>query len=216
MNPSDCSGFFMVSFLNDSYNINILKYNIMRRSKFSMPEINTGSMADISFLLLIFFLVTAVIPNDQGFNRLLPEECPPGQDCNAIIKEHNLLLVRLNEAGEIMVNEAVISLEELKDITIEFIDNNREQTCSYCQGAGLDTLSDHPTKAVISPQTHPLSKYERFIEVQDELTKAYYFLRRRYIKTVLNKDETSLTKEEMKEVKSAYPFILSEAETNQL
>ena len=188
----------------------------MRRSNSSTPQVNAGSMADISFLLLIFFLVTAVIPNDQGFNRLLPKECPPGQNCNAIIKEHNLLSIRINESGEIMVNNEVIQITELKDLAISFIDNNREQSCDYCNGEALDNLSDHPSKAVVSLLTHPKTKYERFIAVQDELTKAYFHLRQQYVVNVLKKDMSELTNQELNEVKQAYPFILSEAETKEL
>ena len=54
------------------------------------PQVNAGSMADIAFLLLIFFLVTTTISADKGINRKLPAECPPGQTCDTDINERNI------------------------------------------------------------------------------------------------------------------------------
>ncbi|WP_142786166.1 ExbD/TolR family protein [Changchengzhania lutea] len=75
----------------------------MRHSKL-VPEVNAGSMADIAFLLLIFFLVTAAIPNDKGINRKLPAKCPPNTVCDSAIKEHNILRILINNEDDIMVN----------------------------------------------------------------------------------------------------------------
>ena len=74
----------------------------MRHSKL-VPEVNAGSMADIAFLLLIFFLVTATISSDEGINRMLPEECPPGMDCSSIKPERNILRIDINNNDDIMV-----------------------------------------------------------------------------------------------------------------
>jgi len=73
----------------------------MRHSQRSRPEVNAGSMADIAFLLLIFFLVTATVPKDHGFNRKLPEICkdPP---CIAETHERNILQVLLNHKNQII------------------------------------------------------------------------------------------------------------------
>ena len=185
----------------------------MRHSQHSAPQVNAGSMADIAFLLLIFFLVTTTISADKGINRKLPANCPPGTDCSVIIEKRNILNIKLNSNQKIMVNEKVIAIEELKDIVKQFVDNNGDNTCSYCNGKGLELLSEHPTKAVISLQSGDQTHYELFIAVQDELTKAYYELREHYSKTVLGKDAKNLSKANMVKVKAAYPFIVSEAET---
>ena len=184
----------------------------MRRSK-SAPEVNAGSMADIAFLLLIFFLVTAVIPKDQGFNRKLPPECPPNTVCDETILERNALRIVVNNKNQIMVDGDIITIDKLKVITKDFLDNNGDNKCNYCNGKQLVTSSVNPKQAVVSLQSGKQTSYEQFITVQDELTKAYYELRQTYIKNVLKKTETDLTKEELKQVKEAYPFILSEATT---
>ncbi|WP_298238229.1 biopolymer transporter ExbD [uncultured Algibacter sp.] len=184
----------------------------MRRSNF-IPEVNAGSMADIAFLLLIFFLVTAVIPKDKGINRRLSKLCPPGQICETNINERNILRIVINNNDEIMVNGNVTTVDKLKNITKDFLDNNGDGSCNYCQGQNLKIASDNPKEAVISLQNDKQTSYNQFIKVQDELTKAYYELRTRYSKSIFKKSITDLSKEEMQILKDAYPFILSEAET---
>ena len=186
----------------------------MKRSRFSPPSVNAGSMADIAFLLLIFFLVTAVIPDDKGLNRKLPRPCPLGQKCSTDIHERNILRIAINGKNEIMVEDVMVSMESIKQLTMNFVDNNGDGSCAYCQGNKLENLSENPQKAVISLQVHPQSKYDTFIAVQDELTKAFYELRSGYMKKVLRKNESELTNEDIKRLKEAYPFVVSEAETS--
>ena len=184
----------------------------MRHSKL-VPEVNAGSMADIAFLLLIFFLVTATISSDQGINRMLPRECPPGMDCNSDINERNILRIVINNKDQIMIEDNMVPLSELKDLTKAFLDNNGDGTCEYCYGEKHINASDNPREAVVSLQNGKQTTYKTFIAVQNELTKAYYELRQAYSVNVLKKSSDKLTKAEMKKVKDAYPFILSEAET---
>ena len=184
----------------------------MRRSNL-IPEVNAGSMADIAFLLLIFFLVTAVIPKDKGINRKLSKLCPPGQICEIDINERNLLRIVINNNDEIMVDGDVTTVNKLKNITKDFLDNNGDGSCNYCQGQNLKTASDNPKEAVISLQTDKQTSNNQFIKVQDELTKAYYEPRTRYRNDTFKKSISDLSKEEMQIIKDAYPFVLSEAET---
>ena len=185
----------------------------MRRSKL-MPEVNAGSMADIAFLLLIFFLITAAIPNDKGITRKLPAECAPRTICNIDIHERNILRIVINDKNEIMVDDNLIKVSELKEITKQFLDNNGDGSCNYCSGIKSSKASDHPKKAIIALQNDRNTSYNHFIEVQDELTKAIYELRLVYSKKKYNKSPEDLSKKELKVVKEAYPFILSEAEIN--
>ena len=183
----------------------------MRRKKL-VPEVNAGSMADIAFLLLVFFLVTAVIPKDHGIQRKLPKLCPLGIDCKGDIFERNILRIAINDNNEIMVNNKLTSIDAIKDITKDFIDNNGDGSCAYCNGKKLSNASDNPAKAVVSLQNTKLTSYGKFIEIQDELTKAYFELRDSYSNNVLKKPSDALTKEEVNILKKVYPFILSEAE----
>lgn len=186
----------------------------MRHSKYSRPEVNAGSMADIAFLLLIFFLVTAVIPKDAGFNRKLPEICkdPP---CIVDTHKRNILSVLLNANNEVMINDKLISMADVTKEVMEFVDNNGDATCNYCNGAQLIDASDHPKKAIVSLQTSPQASYEAFIGLQNEITRAYKALRAQYAVTVLKTAVEDLSKEDLKRVKDAYPFILSEATTKE-
>jgi len=184
----------------------------MRYSK-SSPTVNAGSMADIAFLLLIFFLVTTTIASDEGINRKLPRECPPNVDCTTDLNERNVLRIVLNGKDEILIENALVTLSEIKNITKDFIDNNGEATCLYCNGKQLIHSSDAPRKAVISLQNDRSTSYALFVKVQDEITKAYYELRSTYRKNKFRKTESELTPREMKEIREAYPFIISEAET---
>ncbi|AXT20097.1 biopolymer transporter ExbD [Flavobacteriaceae bacterium AU392] len=181
----------------------------MRNSK--APEVNAGSMADIAFLLLIFFLVTAVIPNDKGIARKLPPLCLE-MDCSEELSEQNVLRISLNASNQIFVQNEIISIETFKNKIKAFVDNNGDKSCNYCKGLNLNKSSDNPKKAVISFQVHPETFYNTFIKVQDELSKAYYELRKQYALNILGKHIDVLNSEDIKTLKKAYPFKVSEAE----
>ncbi|MCT4629189.1 biopolymer transporter ExbD [Winogradskyella sp.] len=172
--------------------------------------VNAGSMADIAFLLLIFFLVTTTISADKGILRQLPSDCPNIEDCIKDINERNILRINLNSNQEIFIEDKVVKLEDVEQIVKAFVDNNGALDCDYCYGEKLTTSSDHPKEAVISLSHDALTKYYLFISVQDEITKAYYDLRQRYIKEKFNKTPEQITDKEFKIVKQAYPFIVSE------
>lgn len=79
----------------------------MKREK--IPPINAGSMADVAFLLLIFFLVTTTIQTEAG----LPTTLPPWSTDNTTINQKNVLNIQLNAVGELLIEERKASLEEL-------------------------------------------------------------------------------------------------------
>lgn len=171
--------------------------------------VNAGSMADIAFLLLIFFLVTTTISADKGILRQLPSLCEIA-DCTADIPKRNLLNISMNAKQQIMIEDNNVELTEVKTKVEAFIDNNGINKCDYCEGKKNSESSDHPKNAVISLSHDALTKYDLFVSVQDEITKAYYYLRTRYAKQMFNKTPDQLTKDEIEAVKNAYPFIVSE------
>lgn len=186
----------------------------MKNSRHSVPEVNAGSMADIAFLLLIFFLVTTTISADKGINRKLPENCPLGVDCNLEVNERNILRVSINGNDELFVEQEKISIYELKNRAKAFLDNNGDSSCDYCNGIQNKTLSDNPSDAIISLSHDQNTSYEMYIGVQDILTKSYYELREVYASDILGKSNKRLNDSDMQVLKKAYPFILSEAERN--
>jgi biopolymer transport protein ExbD len=205
------------------------KQNKMARR--SAPEVNAGSMADIAFLLLIFFLVTTTLEKDNGIARQLPpidkSEIEPPK-----IKEKNLFIVLVNKNDQLLVNDSPMELEDLRENAIEFLDNggalsNSIEYCDYCKGKKLITSSDNPEKAVISVQNDRLTSYKMYISVQNELVAAYNFLRNRESQRLYGWDFTDVKKEidagtylgnqgdaqdKLKEIQKLFPLKLSEAQ----
>ena len=102
-------------------------------AKRSVPEVNAGSMADIAFLLLIFFLVTTTIEKDSGINRKLPPIEELEED--VVIKQKNIFTVLLNGKDQLLVEDELMDLKDLRSAAVEFLDNNGDKTCNYCNGA---------------------------------------------------------------------------------
>ena len=199
------------------------------------PEVNAGSMADIAFLLLIFFLVTTTIEKDKGIARQLP---PKQEDIpeDVIIKDKNLFIVNVNKDDQLLVEEELMELKDLRQAAIDFIDNGgapagSPEYCNYCKGDRLPDSSDNPDKAVISVQNDRLTSYKMYIAVQNELVAAYNFLRdREYKRLYPNRgkgfvemkkaiDDGDITgaqadkiQEELQAVQTLIPLKLSEAE----
>jgi len=196
----------------------------------STPEVNAGSMADIAFLLLIFFLVTTTIEKDKGIARQLPPiedvEDPP------IIKQKNLFIVNVNRNDQLLVEEELMDIKDLRQAAIDFIDNGgapagSPEHCSYCQGARLPSSSDNPNKAVISVQNDRLTSYKMYIAVQNELVAAYNYLRDREsmrkfgwkfteVKRAIDEGNypgnEEKAQEQLEEIQALIPLKLSEAE----
>ena len=196
------------------------------------PEVNAGSMADIAFLLLIFFLVTTTIETDSGINRKLPpmDELidPP------IIKERNIFKVVVNKNNDILVEEKLMNLRDVRSAAVKFLDNGGgigEEACDYCKGEKDPSSSDNPDKAIISLKNDRETDYKVYISVQNELVAAYNQLRNREFmvlypnerKTYVEADKfysdprtspkfKALLKPKLAVLKKMYPQKLSEAE----
>jgi biopolymer transport protein ExbD len=197
----------------------------------SAPEVNAGSMADIAFLLLIFFLVTTTMEKDKGIARQLPpiqdERVDPPK-----IKKKNLFIVLVNKNDQLLVNDNPLDLKNLREEAIEFLDNggassNTAEYCNYCKGKRSESSSDNPNKAVISVQNDRLTSYNMYIAVQNELVAAYNFLRDRESKRLYGWDFTVVkqeidagtfigdkedVQEKLKAIQKMYPLKLSEAQ----
>ena len=201
-------------------------------AKRSAPEVNAGSMADIAFLLLIFFLVTTTIETDSGLNRKLPpmedQVDPP------IIREKNIFTVVVNKNDQLLVEEELTDIKDLRSLAVAFLDNGGgvgDEACDYCQGERDEASSDNPDKAIISLKNNRETSYKVYIAIQNELVAAYNELRNReflrlYPNVGLNfvdaqkkyddprtsADSTEELKPKLDVVKKMYPQKLSEAE----
>jgi biopolymer transport protein TolR len=199
------------------------------------PEVNAGSMADIAFLLLIFFLVTTTIETDAGLDRMLPPIEPP--DTDVVIKQKNIFTVSINKSGQLLVEEELMNLEDLRDAAIAFLDNGgapagSPEYCNYCQGKREASSSDNPQKAIISLKNDRETAYKTYITVQNELVGAYNDLRNRESRRLYNRDFTEMEseylnpetpssvrdelKEKVQRIQELFPQKLSEAETSKI
>ncbi len=149
-------------------------------SRRSIPEINTGSMADIAFLLLIFFLAATTMDSDTGLMRQLPAIPDPNvpQDINKI-NDRNILEVKVNKDNLLLVEGQLTEFSQLREIAHDFILNaNDEPNMPEKEIINIPYFGDVPvTKAVISLQNDIGTKYGVYIAVQNELIAARTELR---------------------------------------
>ncbi len=154
------------------------------------PKVNAGSMADIAFLLLIFFLVTTTIETDAGLDRMLPSTAPKPP---IEVKDRNILEVVINKNNSVMVEGNEMSLAELRETAIAFIDNGADkEDCGYCRGEGALESSEDPLGAIVSVKSHRETTYETYIAVQNELVAAYHTLRNREGQRLYQQDYTAM------------------------
>jgi len=168
-----------------------------------LQEINAGSMADIAFLLLIFFLVTTTMDVDSGIARKLPpmpdEEM---QDDDSQINAKNIYVVLINTNNQLLVEGELMDISQLREGAKRFINNN-----------GIDpNLSENPDKAIISLQNDRGTEYKTYIQVQNELAAAYNELRNDAALNKFGKRYIDLNKTDKKEIRKMYPQKISEAE----
>jgi biopolymer transport protein ExbD len=180
-----------------------------------MPQLNTGSMADISFLLLTFFLLTSSINTDMGITRKLPPPPDPTQKPPPI-KERNIFTVLVNQNDRLLVENKPSDLSILRAQTKEFLENPAnsldlpEKEMKSIPYLGELFLAKN---AIISLKNDRGTSYEMYIQVQNELTAAINELRDRLSKEKFNVKFSELTNEDyIDAIKKAYPVTISEAE----
>ena len=182
-----------------------------------IPQINASSMADISFLLLIFFLVTTSMDVNQGLARRLPAPVPPDQKVeNTDINKRNLMIVKINSANQLMVQGQLLDIKQLRTKAKEFIKNENEDATlpklvEEDFGAPIGIVKytkDH----VISVQNDVDTQYQAYLDVQNELVAAYNELRDECARQYFHKAYNELDEDQQKQVQKVYPQKISEAE----
>ncbi|MEM7102409.1 MAG: biopolymer transporter ExbD [Bacteroidota bacterium] len=174
----------------------------MKNEKRASKGINAGSMADVAFLLLIFFLVVTTIDVDKGITVKLPPWCEECIDDYIPIAKHNLFSVKVNARNEIMVRGEPIVLDAIRDKAKAFISNN-----------GVDpNLSSSPRKAVIALQNDRNTTYDTYISVYNELKAAYNELWEAESQNTYGLAYANLDNASKKEIRTKIPLIISESE----
>jgi biopolymer transport protein ExbD len=120
---------------------------MIEKKRRDLQEINSSSMADIAFLLLVFFLVTTTISMDKGISLVLPSE---GNEME--VNKINIVNILVNESGKVLLDDKPTKLKDIKNIAERRISQNN--------------------KVIFSVQTHPRTKYQVYIKVLDQLKSA--------------------------------------------
>ena len=191
-----------------------------------IPEINAGSMADIAFLLLIFFLVSTTLDTEVGISKMLSQDT----HINLPVNDRNVLEIALNSNNEIQLeNSQLVSLKELKQHIIDFIDNGASldqngNACNWCDGNKDRTSSDHPAKAIILLESSRNTSYKTYIAVHNEINTAYADLRnnlslsmygttfKKLVTAHKNDKASTALKAKVDVIKEKYPIHISDRE----
>ena len=199
----------------------------MARKKRKVPGLNGSSLADISFILLIFFLITTSMDTDTGLVRRLPQPPDPNQQEEDVkVKGRNVLVVQVNMNNEILyyygdeakrVTVSDVQPADLRKVAKEFIanpENKANRPEFHPADPPLPLLGAYPiTKNhIISVQTDRSTKYDVYFQIQNELMAAYNELRDEFAREKFGKYFRDLTEDERLAVTGVYPMKISEAE----
>ncbi len=178
-------------------------------------EINAGSMADIAFLLLIFFLMVTTMDTETGLQRRLPPMPDKDQKVEDIkINKRNILVVRLNDLDRLFAGGDMMDVSQLRDKAVEFLtnpansENLPERESKMIEGFGNYSVS----KGVISLQNTRGTSYKAYIAVQNELVRAVNEIRDDFARQNFGKAYAALSEEQQAIVREAVPQNISEAE----
>ncbi len=169
------------------------------------PEINGSSLADIAFLLLIFFLVVTTIDVDAGIGLVLPPipddiEPPP-------VRERNLLNILVNAQGMVLLDEEPAAISEVRQRIIDFVDNPNNDP----------NLSESPDDAIVSIKTDRRTPYNVYIDMLDEVMGAYNELRNTASQNRFGVPYSALEDDsvQQEEIRDMYPKRISIAEPDE-
>jgi biopolymer transport protein ExbD len=183
--------------------------------KRAVPEINSSSMADIAFMLLIFFLVATTMDIDTGLARMLPPPVPKDlpDEKPPEVKEKNIYVVLINKNDQLLVEGRPMDVSMLKDGCKEFltkidVPNFPDSEIKDIPYLGKRSIS----KGIVSLQNDRGTSYGRYIEVQNALVAAYNEVREAYAMENFGKKFDDLTEGKQDAVKKAIPQRISEAE----
>lgn len=180
-----------------------------------LPEINSSSMADIAFMLLIFFLVATTMDVDTGLSRVLPPPIEEKDTSQIDVRERNVFVVLINKDDRLLVENEPMQVSQLKDKCKEFVLNpNFDENLPEFQDTIAPILGPiKVTQGVVSLQNDRGTTFEMYIKVQNELVRAYNELRdERSMKEFGKLFEDLEDEDKIKAIKIAVPQRISEAE----
>ena len=162
-----------------------------RRHRESVPELNTSSTADISFMLLIFFLVTSSMDTDKGLMRQLPP-LPDEKQQPMDIKQDHVMSIRLDAQDQLSLDGTLLTPRQLTEQLVQRVEQDR-------------------LEHVVSIETDRATTYEAYFHVQNAVVRAYATLRDQRARAICGKSYAKLTAEEREDIDHYYPQRISEA-----
>ncbi len=179
------------------------------------PEVPATSLADIAFMLLIFFLVTTTMDVDSGLRRKLPQWVDKEQlDEDAEIKERNVFVVLVNRNNDLLVEGDYERVENLRERAKEFMANPYDdEDLPEKEPVEVPFFGEYMvTKGVISLRNDNDTQYGTYLAVQNELVAAINELRDELATEKWGKAYADLDDDQQSAVKKIYPQKISEAE----
>ncbi len=177
--------------------------------------INASSSADIAFLLLIFWLTTTTMNSDKGLQRRLPPMPDENQKQEDIkVNRRNIIQVKINAADRVIAGGQILEIDQIKDKIVEFVTNPLnletlpEKEMKEIEGFGQYAVS----KGVVSLQNDRGTSYNSYLQVQNELVKAFNEIRDDFAVKNYGKKYNALDEDKQKIVRDAIPQNISEAE----
>lgn len=169
---------------------------MIKKKKTPEATIPTSSMADIAFLLLIFFLVATVIDVDSGIGMTLPEYV---EDIETVeVPKDRMAAILINETGDVLLDGQPISLFQIKNTLKPRIQSKIELPKNK--------------KLIVSIKTDRKTVYNAYISALDQVKEAFFEVRDEHANSKFGSGFDDLTPEEQDEIKEAVPIIISIAE----
>ena len=186
---------------------------MFKRHRRRVPVLNTTSTADISFMLLILFLVTSSMDTDKGLVRQMPPPPDENEELVRDVKDRNVMTVKLDAADQLTCDGEAVTLPQLQKKVEQFVenaDNNPsmpEKTAAEVQLIGNTFVSD---RHIIAIETNRTASYDAYFQLQNTIVAAYATLRQKLALQRFGHGYHDCTSEERMALMSVYPQRISE------
>ena len=171
---------------------------MIKKRKLQEASIPTSSMADIAFLLLLFFLVATVIDVDTGLGLTLPEYIPPEERVEIKVDPERLVAVLVNEQGDVLIDGEIVSIFQIKNLIKPKLLSRVEMPLNK--------------KIIVSLKTDRKTIYNQYIAALDQIKLAFFEARDEVSQSRFGKRFKDLTTEQQEQMKDAVPIIISLAD----
>ena len=188
-----------------------------RRFRQTVPPLNTTSTADISFMLLVFFLITTSMDSRMGLQRVLTPADDEHHEKQREVERRNVMILQLDAHGKVSCNGKPADLSHLADILVDFIANEQDdpqkplRTNRIAEGIGQPAVCD---MHIIQIEAAPTATYDAYFAVQNSIVAAYKILRERYAQRYFHRTFAQLSPEQRQAVVTCVPQRIAEVDSN--